>query len=148
MDDTGDRRAVAILTKIATGSESGAVTVNWGGSGVSTYATFYQVFSGATTYTKVDSGTAHNGGGSLGTSLSISGLATSTSANILTIGAGVWRDNPGTVSFTNLAGQYGDVYSGCYSESEYSYGDAVTGTDITWTTARLGSALLIQFECE
>jgi hypothetical protein len=153
MDDTGDRRAVVLLTKIATGSESGAVSITWDngpdtGSNPTTYATFYQVFSGATTYTKVSSSTAHNGGGSGGTSLSISGLPTSTSANVLTIGAGVWRDNPGTVSFTNLAGQYGDDYNNCYSESEYNYGDAVTGTDITWTTTRLGSGLLIQFECE
>jgi hypothetical protein len=152
MDDTGDRRAVVILTKLATGGESGTVSVTWDngadtGANPTTYATFYQVFSGATSYTKVDSGTAHNGGGTGGTSLSISGLPTSTSANILSIGAGVWRDNPGTVSFTNLAGPTGDDFSNCYSVSEFNYGDAVEGTDIAWGTTRLGSAVLVQFAC-
>jgi hypothetical protein len=153
MDDIGDRRAVAILIKEADGSETGnTISVTWGGSGVTTdpsYTTIYQVYTGAETWTaNGESGVAHNGGGSLSTSIpTISGLAPSTTANVLTIGALVVRDNPGTVTMTNLGSQDSAEDGGCYTFTEFSYGDAVTETDISWTTARLASGLLVQIEC-
>jgi FlaG/FlaF family flagellin (archaellin) len=153
MDDIFDRRAVAILTKIASGSESGTVTVTWGGSGVSTNAMIYQVFRGATSYTKVDSGYNHNGGSSFTDNLIVpsSPLSAGATANILTIGAMVWRDDPGTRSFSNLADPVSATSGGsypCVSTSEFSYGDAVTQTSVIWATPRFASGLLIQFECE
>jgi hypothetical protein len=149
MDDTGDRRAVAVLIKKAVGTETGTVSVTWGGSLVSTYTTIYQIYRGATTWTdNGESGVAHNGGGSLTTSLpTISGLSSSTTANVLTIGAAVFRDGPGTVTMTNIDTQDSSVSGSCYTFTEFSYGDAVTETDITWTTARLASGLLLQIEC-
>jgi flagellin-like protein len=149
MDDTSDRRAVAVLIKEAVGDEDGdTVSVTWGGSGVTTYTTIYQVYTGdATGYAKVASDVAHNGGGSSSTSLPTISLPSGSTANVLTIGAAVFRDSPGTVTMTNLGGQDSSVSSNCYTFTEFSYGDAVTETDITWTTARLASGMLVQIAC-
>jgi hypothetical protein len=147
-DDDGDRRAVAILIKTATGSETGTVSCTWGSS-ATTYATIYQIYRGATTWTyNGESGEASNGGGSFSTSIpNISGLSPSTTANVLSIGALVVRDSPGTVTITNLGSQDSSVSSNCYTFTEFSYGDAVTTTDMTWTTPRLATGLLLQIEC-
>jgi len=149
MTDTGNRRAVAILTRVATGSESGSVTVSWGGSGVTTYATLYQVFrmnAGTKTWTKIANG-ANHGTGTSGTSMTVpsTALPGGSTVNVLSIGAMVWRDDPGTPSFSNLANPYSAVYSSCYSTTEYNYGLPVTTTSVTWPTPRLGSGLLVQF---
>jgi len=144
----GNRRAVAILTKIAVGTESGAVSVTWGGAtSCTTYATIYQVFTGATTYTAGNSGTAGSNDAEVA-SIVIPGtaLADPGTENILTIGATVIRDNPGTVGMTNLDYQVSAVSGGCYSTSEFSYGAAVTETTVTLSAQRI-SGLLIQFAC-
>ncbi|UCH03165.1 MAG: hypothetical protein JSV20_05170 [Candidatus Bathyarchaeota archaeon] len=147
-DDDTDRRAVAILIKVADGSETGTVSCSWS-SGASTYTTIYQVYRGATTWTyNSESGEASNGGGSFSTSIpTISGLAPSTTANVLSIGALVVRDNPGTVTMTNLGSQDSSVSGNCYTFTEFNYGDAVTTTDMSWTTARLATGILLQIEC-
>ncbi len=147
-----DRRAVALLIRVADGTESGEVTVTWG-SGAGTYATIYQIYRGATTWTPGESGVNHNGG-SLGTSLDVpsSPLPTSTTANILTIGAVVFRDDPGAVSMTNLNSQDSASYETVpgypvVTVTEFNYGDAVTQTAVTWVTPRLASGLLVQIAC-
>ena len=142
------RRAVAILTRVADGSESGSVSVSWSGSGSNTYATSYQIFRGASTWIKKDSDVTQ-GDTTYGTTMTIPGTALSggSTENVLSIGAMVWRDNPGSTSFTNLDGQYGFDYNNCYSKTEYHYGLPVTQTLVTWSTSRLGSGLLVQFEC-
>jgi hypothetical protein len=147
-DDDSDRRAVAILIKTADGSETGTVSCSWG-SGASTYATIYQIYRGATTWApNGESGEASNGGGATSTSIpTISGLATSTIDNILTIGALVVRDNPGTVTITNLGSQDSATFNNCYTFTEFSYGAAVTETDMSWTTARLATGILLQIAC-
>lgn len=142
---TGDRRAVALLIKEADGTETGTVTCTWG-SGVTTYTTIYQIFRGATTWTPGASDVDHNGGASEGTSLTIAGLPTSTTANVLTIGALVVRDNPSTVTMTNLDSQDSSVSGACYTFTEFNYGDAVTTTDMTWSLQR-ASGMLVQIAC-
>jgi archaellum component FlaF (FlaF/FlaG flagellin family) len=146
MTSTGDRRAVALLIKTATGSESGTVTVTWGG-GASTYTTIYQIYRGATTWTSGASDVDHGVGSSDSSSVSISGLPTSTSANVLTIGALVTRDNPGTVGMTNLGSQDTSDSGGAYLITEHSYGDAVTETAMSLSTAQQASGLLAQIAC-
>jgi hypothetical protein len=143
---TGDRRAVALLIKVADGTETGTVTCTWG-SGVTTYTTIYQIYRGATSWTPVASDVDHNGGASEGTDLTIAGLPTSTTANVLTIGALVVRDDPSTVTMTNLGSQDSSTSGGCYTFTEFSYGDAVTETYMTWSLQR-ASGLLVQIECE
>ena len=148
-DDDSDRRAVAILIREADGTEDGdTVSCSWS-NGASTYATIYQIYRGATTWTyNSESGEESNGGGALSTSIpTISGLSTSTTANVLSIGALVVRDSPGTVTITNLAGQDSAVSSNCFTFTEFTYGDAVTTTDMSWTTARLATGILLQIEC-
>jgi hypothetical protein len=151
MTTTGNRRAVAILTKIAVGGESGAVTVNFGGTGVSTYETHYQVFrgDGDDTWTPKANG-ANHGTGTAGTSMTVPSTALDggDTANVLSIGAMVSRDSPGTVSFSGLSGVAHFVDNGAYSATAYYYGDPVTTTSVTWTGSRLVSGLLVQFECE
>ena len=148
---TGDRRAVAVLIKNATGSETGTVDCTWG-SGVTTYATLYQIFRGATTWTPGESGVAHTGS-SLTNNLAVpsSPLSAGTGGNILTIGTMVFRDDPGAVTMPNLDTQ-GIASSGgsypCVTVSEFNYGDAVTDTAVTWATNRMASGLLVQIACE
>jgi FlaG/FlaF family flagellin (archaellin) len=143
---TGDRRAVAVLIKVADGTESGTVTCTWGG-GASTYTTIYQIYRGATTWTPGASDVDHNGGTSTGTSLSISGLPTSSTANVLTIGALVTRGTPGTVTITNLAGQDASDSGSCFTVTEFNYGDAVSETVMSYTNTVHASGLLAQFTC-
>jgi FlaG/FlaF family flagellin (archaellin) len=143
---TGDRRAVALLIKVADGTETGTVTCTWG-SGVTTYTTIYQIFRGATTWTPGASDVDHNGGASEGTSLTIAGLPSSTTANVLTIGALVVRDDPGTVTMTNLDSQDSSTSGACYTFTEFSYGSAVTSTDMAWSLQR-ASGMLVQIECD
>jgi FlaG/FlaF family flagellin (archaellin) len=148
-DDDSDRRAVAVLVKTATGSETGTVSCTWD-SPAYTYTTIYQIYRGATTWTyNGESGEASNGGGAESTSIpTISGLASSTAANVLSIGALVVRDNPGTVTMTNIDDQDSSVSSNCYTFTEFAYGDAVTQTDISWTTQQLATGILLQIECD
>ena len=150
-DDDSDRRAVAILIKEANGTESGTVSCSWS-SGASTYTTIYQIYRGSTTWTyNSESGEADNGGNHISgetTSLpTISGLSTSSSANVLSIGALVVRDNPGTVTMTNLGSQDSSMFNNCYTFTEFNYGDAVTETDMSWTTPQLATGILLQIEC-
>jgi len=147
-DDDSDRRAVAILIKEANGTESGTVSCSWS-SGASTYTTIYQIYRGSTTWTyNSESGEASNGGGSGSTSIpTISGLASSTTDNVMSIGALVTRDNPGTVTMTNLGSQDSSVYNNCFTFTEFTYGSAVTTTDMSWTTTRLATGILLQIEC-
>jgi hypothetical protein len=150
MTTTGNRRAVALLIKVADGTETGPVTCTWG-SGVTTYATLYQVFSGATTWTAGESG-VNNGDGSLVASLAVpsSSLSAGTGGNILTIGAIVTRDDPGAVTMSNLGSQ--DIASSggsfpAVTVSGFNYGDAVTDTTATLGTPRMTSGLLAQISC-
>jgi hypothetical protein len=147
---SGDRRAVALLVKVADGSEEGdSVTCTWG-SGATTYATLYQVYTGATTWTDGATDVDHGAGSSTTSSVSISGLPTSTTANVLTIGALVTRNDPGTVTMTNLGSQdiasSGGTYP-CVTVAEFNYGDAVTETDMSLSTAQQASGMLVQIEC-
>jgi len=166
-EDSGDRRIVALFTKIATGSED-TVSVTWGG-GASSYFTLYQEFTGATTYTPIPGGSGVNSEGEstniwATSPMVISGLSDPSGENILTIGAAVWRDNGplptppydgdiSSVGFTNLSdGGVGPVAqdSGCTGASAFSYGSAVTETEISWNGANtddMVSGLLIQFAC-
>ena len=153
MDDPSDRRAVAVLvrTAVADGEVSGTVSCSWS-SDANTYTTIYQIYRGATTWTyNSESGEASNGGDHLGgltTSLpTISGLSPSTTANVLSIGALVVRNTPGTVTMTNLGSQDSSVFGNCFTFTEFTYGDAVTTTDMTWTTAQLATGILLQIEC-
>lgn len=151
-DDDSDRRAVAMLIKVADGTESGAVSCSWSSSAY-TYTTIYQVYRsniGAdTTWTyNGESGESSNGGGAESTSIpTISGLASSSTANVLSIGALVVRDNPNTVTMTNLGTQRSSVSNNCYTFTEFTYGSAVTSTSITWNTQQLATGLLLQIEC-
>jgi hypothetical protein len=153
--DSGARRAVVILTKISTdGSESGPVTVTWDNGADPdpdqpyTYATIYQVFRGATDYNFVGFGTNQNGDVETDNLVVPSAaLADPGTENILTIGATVIRDPPGTVEFTNLDSPVSADSGNCFSTSEYSYGAAVTETSVTWDTVQRASGFLIQFAC-
>jgi len=147
---TGDRRAVAILTKTAVGTESGAVTVTWGGSGVSTYEILYQVFSGdgTDTWTLIANGANHGTAPEVNTlTVPSAALPDGSTANVLSIGAMVMRDNPGTPSFTGLAGLVLFDYNGAYSSTAYNYGLPVTQTIVTWPTIQRASGLLVQIAC-
>lgn len=144
---TSDRRAVALLIKVADGSEEGdTVTCTWG-SGVTTYTTIYQVYTGATTWTPGASVVDHGVGSSDSSTVTTSGLPTSTTANVLAIGALVTRDSPGTVTMTNLGSQDSSDSSGCYTFTEFSYGDAVTESQMSLSTAQQASGLLAQIAC-
>jgi FlaG/FlaF family flagellin (archaellin) len=148
---TSDRRAVAIFAKTAVGGESGTVTVTWGGSDVSTYEILYQVFrmvDGTDTWTLIANGANH------GTEPEVSiltvpsaALPGGSTANVLTIGAMVWRDDPGTPSFTDLDGLVEFDFNGAFSATEYNYGLPVTSTIVTWPTIQRASGLLVQISC-
>ncbi len=158
--NNNDRRIVAIFTKIATGSET-TVTVNWDGSASSVF-TLYQEFTGATTYLKASSGVNHDG--SRPTSSDIwasspllvpgSELSDPGGANILSIGAAVWRDDGNdisTVSFTGLTdGDVNDLSNTCDGASAFSYGSAVTQTSVSWSGdgTEMVSGLLIQLAAD
>jgi len=146
MTNTGDRRAVALLIRVADGTETGTVTCTWGG-GATTYTTIYQIYRGATTWTEGASDVDHGVGSSDSSTVSISGLPTSTTANVLTIGALVTRSNPGTVTMTNLAGQDSSDSGDCYTFTEYNYGDAVTDTVMSLSTPQQASGYLVQIAC-
>jgi FlaG/FlaF family flagellin (archaellin) len=146
MTNTGDRRAVALLIRVADGTESGEVTCTWGG-GALTYATIYKIYRGATTWTPGASDVDHGVGSSASSTVSISGLPTSTTANVLTIGALVTRNDPGSVTMTNLAFPYDAMDDDCHTFTEYSYGDAVTETVMTLPTDRQASGYLVQIAC-
>ena len=147
---TGDRRAVAILTKTAVGTESGTVIVSFSGSGVDTYETHYQVFrmtDGTNTWTPIANG-ANDGTASVVGSLPASSttLPGGSTANVLSIGAMVSRDNPGTVSFSGLTGLDPFDDAGAYSATAYNYGLPITTSTVTLSTPRLTSALLVQID--
>jgi FlaG/FlaF family flagellin (archaellin) len=150
MTTSGNRRAVALLIRVADGTETGPVTCTWG-SGVTTYATLYQVYRGATTWTSGESG-VNNGDGTLVPTLAVpsTSLSAGTGGNILTIGAIVTRDDPGTVTMSNLGSIDIASSGGSYPAvtiSGFNYGDAVTDTVATLTTARMASGLLAQISC-
>jgi hypothetical protein len=149
MTSTGNRRIIAMFYKIAGAGEPSTVTIDWNDGTAYSYWTLYQEFTGATTYTKGESGFNY-GTGTTGTTLAVPSLPLSagTTANVLSIGGMVWRDDPGAASFTNLSGDIADDFNGCFGASAFNYGDAVTDTTVTWPTARLGSGLLVQFSCE
>ena len=144
--DGGDRRAVAVLIKVADGTETGSVSVTWG-SGVTTYTTIYQIYTGAITWTPGASDVDHGVGISDSSTVSISGLPTSTTANVLTIGTLVTRDPPGTVTMTNLGSQDNSDSGGCYTFTAHNYGDAVSETVMSLSTAQQASGLLAQITC-
>ena len=103
---------------------------------------------GTNTWTPIANG-ANDGTGSAVGSLPASSttLPGGSTANVLSIGAMVSRDSPGTVSFSGLTGldPFGD--GGAYSATAYNYGLPVTTSTVTLSTSRLASALLIQIEC-
>jgi len=147
----GDRRAVTILTKTAVGTESGTVAVTWTGTGVTSYETLYQVFrmtDGTNTWTLVANG-ANDGTEPEVNTLTVPSaeLPGGSTANVLSIGAMVMRDNPGTPSFTGLAGLVLFDSGGAYSSTAYSYGLPVTQTIVTWPTVQRASGLLVQIAC-
>ncbi|WNZ29360.1 MAG: hypothetical protein IAX21_00365 [Candidatus Bathyarchaeota archaeon] len=151
---SGDRRAVALFVKTATGTESGDVSVTWSVSGShSDYATCYQIFrtnvGEATTWTVRDSG-SNNGISGESTSLSpvpsIS-LSGGSTANVLTIGAIGGRVGPDSATFSNLPlGLYNFNRGGAYSSTAYNYGLPVTTTNVDWTGDFRVSGLLAQIE--
>jgi len=150
MTTSSNRRAVTILTKTADGTESGSVTVSFTGSGVSTYETHYQVFrmtDGTNTWTTIANG-ANDGTGSAVGSLPASSttLPGGSTANVLSIGAMVSRDNPGSVSFSGLTGTELFDYNDAYSATAYDYGRPVTASTVTLPTSQMASGLLIQIE--
>lgn len=150
-DNMGDRRAVTILTKTAVGTESGSVSVFFTGSGVATYETHYQVFrmtNGTNTWTPIANG-ANDGTASAVGSLPASSttLPDGSTANVLSIGAMVSRNSPGTVSFSGLTGLDPFDDGGAYSATAYNYGLPITTSTVTLSTSQMASALLVQFAC-
>jgi FlaG/FlaF family flagellin (archaellin) len=148
---TGDRRAVALLAKTADGTESGTVSVTWGGTGVSSYETLYQVYrgDGDDIWTAIANGANHGTEPEVNTlTVPSAALPGGTDENVLSIGAMVWRDDPGTPAFTNLAGLTEFDFNGAFSATEFNYGLPVETTVVTWPTVQRASGLLVQFECE